>query len=265
MGFHGESAPDQGFLIFPYQFHYYSDIFDSNIVWLILTFELQNPVVMESFRNQLINLYSDAIEQLTLILQDYRESNTPRTNSRLIIKSASLINYLREYPQGGPKVTISQQSATRDTWTELINSIPEFLTRNSGTLQSVSNIAQASHMSESNLRAHFRQHFNISLGAYLKNYRSHQAILYLQNPNLSLTEIAFELGFTTLSAFSRIFQQFHQRIPTHLQQAIRSAKAVRYFEEFMTRFGFFIWHCWFLRIELLIRSTELTAEALSSQ
>ena len=197
--------PDQGFLIFPYQFHYYSDISESNIVWLLLTFELQNPVVMESFPNRIINLDAEAIEQLNLILQDYREPDTPRTNRRLIIKSAALINHLRERLQGGPKVAISQQSTARRASTELINSIQEFLTKNSDTLQSVSDIARALHMSESNLRAHFRQHFNISLGAYLKNYRAHQAILYLQNPNLSLTDIAFELGFTTLSAFSRFF------------------------------------------------------------
>ena len=147
--------PDQGFLIFPYQFHYYSDISKSNIVWLILTFELQNPVVMESFRNRLINLDSDAIEQLNLILQDYREPDTPRANRRLIIKSAALINHLRERLQGGPKVAISQQSTVRLASTELINLIQEFLTKNSDTLQSVSDIARALHMSESNLRAHF--------------------------------------------------------------------------------------------------------------
>ena len=54
-------GPDQGFLIFPYQFHYYSDLADPNIVWLILTFELENPVIMESFRNRIINVDSDDV------------------------------------------------------------------------------------------------------------------------------------------------------------------------------------------------------------
>jgi len=197
--------PDQGFLIFPYQFHYYSDLSDSNIVWLLLTFELQNPVVMESFRNRIINLDSESIEQLNLMIEDYRRPDTPRTNRRLILESAALINHLREQLQGGPKVELSQKTSARRASTELINSIQEYLAKHSDTLQSVSEIAHALHMSESNLRAHFRRHFNISLGAYLKNYRAHQAILFLQNPNLSLTDIAFELGFTTLSAFSRFF------------------------------------------------------------
>ncbi len=197
--------PDQGFLIFPYQFHYYSDIAEPNIVWLLLTFELQHPVVMESFRNRSIQLDPDTIEQLNLIIEDYRKPDTPRSNRRLILASAALINHLREQLQGGPRVALSQKSSTVRASTELINSIQEFLAKNPDTLQSVSEIARALHMSESNLRAHFRKHFNISLGAYLKNYRAHQAILYLQNPNLSLTDIAFELGFTTLSAFSRFF------------------------------------------------------------
>lgn len=197
--------PEQGFVIFPYQFHYYSELSDPNIVWLILTFELQNPVVMESFRNRIIDLDASTIEQLNEILEDYRGNNSPRTNRRLILKSAALINHLRESLRGGPKAEIASQGSAMQASTELINSIQEYLSKKSDSLQSVSEIAEALHMSESNLRAHFRRHFNISLGAYLKNYRAHQAILYLQNPNLSLTDIAFQLGFTTLSAFSRFF------------------------------------------------------------
>jgi len=197
--------PEQGFVIFPYQFHYYSDLADPNLIWLILTFELQTPVVMESFRNRVIDLDSSTIDQLNNLLEDYQGEDSPRTNRRLILKTASLINHLRERLLGGPKAEIASQGSAMQASTELINAIQEYLSQNSDSLQSVSEIAAALHMSESNLRAHFRRHFNISLGAYLKNYRAHQAILYLQNPTLSLTDIAFQLGFTTLSAFSRFF------------------------------------------------------------
>ena len=63
--------PEQGFVIFPYQFHYYSELSEPNIVWLILTFELQNPVVMDSFRNRIIDLDTSTIEQLNDILEHY--------------------------------------------------------------------------------------------------------------------------------------------------------------------------------------------------
>ncbi len=197
--------PEQGFLIFPYQFHYYSEMAKPNILWLILTFELQNPVIMESFRNRIITLDGDSMNQLNEIIEDYQQKDTPRANRRLILKSASLINQLRERLHGGPKAAIASQNSVKLAATGLINSIQRYLTDHSDSLQSVSEIAEALHMSESNLRAVFRQHFNISLGSYLKNYRAHQAILYMQNPSLSLTDIAFQLGFTTLSAFSRFF------------------------------------------------------------
>ena len=64
--------PEQGLVVFPYQFHYYSELSDPNIVWLILTFELQYPVVMESFRNRIIDLDTSTIEQLNDILEDYQ-------------------------------------------------------------------------------------------------------------------------------------------------------------------------------------------------
>lgn len=197
--------PEQGFLIFPYQFHYYSELAEPNLLWLILTFELPAPVVMESFRNRLIELDETSLSQLNEIVQDYRQESTLRSNRRLILKTADLINQLREDLAGGPKAAIASQAEPKRASTELINAIQGYLAENADSLQSVSEIAAALHMSESNLRAVFRRRFNISLGSYLKNYRAHQAILYMQNPNLSLTDIAFQLGFSTLSAFSRFF------------------------------------------------------------
>ena len=218
---------EQGFVIFPYQFHYYSELSDPNIVWLILTFELQNPVVIESFRNRIIDLDASTIEQLNDILEDYQGKDSPRTNRRLILKSAALINHLRESLHGGPKAEIASQGSAQQASTELINSIQKYLSQNSDSLQSVSEIAEALHMSESNLRAHFRRHFNISLGAYLKNYRAHQAILYLQNPNLSLTDIAFQLGFTTLSAFSRFFSNSIGESPRAYRKQLFKTEAIK--------------------------------------
>ena len=64
--------PEQGFVIFPYQFQYYSELSEPNIVWLILKFELQNTVVMDSFRNRIIDLDTSTIEQLNDILEHYQ-------------------------------------------------------------------------------------------------------------------------------------------------------------------------------------------------
>jgi AraC-like DNA-binding protein len=76
-------------------------------------------------------------------------------------------------------------------------------------------------MSESNLRAVFRQQFNISLGAYIKNFRAHQAIQLMQNPTISFTDIAFELGFTTLSSFSRFFTNTIGISPRKYRQSVK--------------------------------------------
>lgn len=217
-GIQWQLRPEQGFLIFPYQFHYYSELAEENILWLILTFELPDPVVMESFRNRIIALDESSMAHLNDIVEDYRQEGTLRSNRRLILKTAHLVNHLREGLKGGPKAAIANQTAPKRASTELINAIQSFLAERSDSLQSVSEIADALHMSESNLRAVFRHHFNISLGSYLKNYRAHQAILYMQNPNLSLTDIAFQLGFTTLSAFSRFFSNAIGESPRSYRQ-----------------------------------------------
>ena len=127
-----------------------------------------------------------------------------RYNRRLTLDSAMLINHLREKVRHEVSETM-QGGNIKGSSNALIRGIQDCLTSNPGTLQSVSDIARALNMSESNLRAVFRQQFNISLGAYIKNFRAHQAIQLMQNSSMSFTDIAFELGFTTLSSFSRFF------------------------------------------------------------
>ena len=127
-----------------------------------------------------------------------------RYNRRLTLDAAILINHLRE--QVRQEVPEAMEAGNvKGASNALIRGIQNCLSSNAGSLQSVSDIARDLNMSESNLRAVFRQQFNISLGAYIKNFRAHQAIQLMQNPRLSFTDIAFELGFTTLSSFSRFF------------------------------------------------------------
>jgi AraC-like DNA-binding protein len=223
-GIHWRLKPENALMVFPYQFHHFIDLADTNLVWLFITFELELPTAMQAFRHRILQMDTRCHELLARILHHYDEGGhvlnldssvkiqdmTPfaqeRANRRLTLDTALLINHLRE--QVKPDSVVEVPTGNVQTQSNaLIRSIQTELSSQSGALIGVSDLAGKLHMSESNLRAVFRQQFNISLGAYIKNFRAHQAIQLMQNANLSFTDIAFELGFTTLSSFSRFFTQ----------------------------------------------------------
>lgn len=61
--------------------------------------------------------------------------------------------------------------------------------------------------SESHLRARFREHTGLSLGGYLLHLRMLRAVEALRDPRRSITEIAFDLGYSSPGNFSRAFQR----------------------------------------------------------
>lgn len=203
-GIHWRLKPEHGLMVFPYQFHHFIDLADRNIVWLFITFELELPTAMQAFRHRVLKMDKRCHELLTRIIQHHETGSGERSNRRLTLDAALLINHLREQesPLEASKLSAGNAPAHSNA---LIRSIQTYLNLESGSLKRVSDTARTLHMSESNLRAVFRQQFNISIGAYIKNFRAHQAIQLMRNPNLSFTDIAFELGFTTLSSFSRFF------------------------------------------------------------
>ncbi|MCB1122065.1 MAG: helix-turn-helix transcriptional regulator [Verrucomicrobiae bacterium] len=203
-GIHWRIKPQNALLVFPYQFHHFIDLADSNLLWLFITFEMEVPTAMQAFRHRVLQMDARCHDLLARIIQHYESGIGERAKRRLTLDCALIINHLREQVHAEPGLPVREGDLDNPS-NRLIRSIQHHLSQHSDSLQSVADIARELNMSESNLRAVFRQQFNISLGAYIKNFRAHQAIQLMQNPNLTFTDIAFELGFTTLSSFSRFF------------------------------------------------------------
>ena len=206
-GIHWRLRLEEVLLIFPYQFHHFIDLADEEILWLFITFEMELPAVMEIFRHRIVKIDRRCRELLECIIDNYKSGSGEGANRRLTLDCAILINHLREKAKSASRERNSPVGNVDIHSNALVRAVQDYLAKHAGSLPGIRSLAAELNMSESNLRAVFRQRFNISLGAYVKNYRAHQAILLMHNPSLSLTEIAFELGFTTLSSFSRFFSK----------------------------------------------------------
>lgn len=68
-------------------------------------------------------------------------------------------------------------------------------------------LAKEAHMSEPKLRKLFKQTFGKNVFEYYQSMRMQEAARLLKEDHLSVSEVGYQLGFTNLSHFSRVFEQ----------------------------------------------------------
>ncbi len=71
----------------------------------------------------------------------------------------------------------------------------------------IAGLARAAGMSEPKMRKLFRQTFGKGVFEYFQSMRMQEAARLLKDKRLSVSEVGYQLGFTNLSHFSRVFEQ----------------------------------------------------------
>jgi len=70
----------------------------------------------------------------------------------------------------------------------------------------IKELAISAHMSSSKLKRMFRQIFGNSIFSYYQEFRMKEAARLLKEEKLSVSEVGYQLGFTNLSHFSKVFK-----------------------------------------------------------
>jgi AraC-like DNA-binding protein len=94
---------------------------------------------------------------------------------------------------------------------EKIYCVRETIIANLNTPPLLSNLARGICMSETKMKLLFRQIFGKSIYSYYQSARMEYASRLLKN--LSVFETGYELGFTNMSYFSKLFEKHHQLKP----------------------------------------------------
>jgi len=89
---------------------------------------------------------------------------------------------------------------------ETIYKIKERMLAHLGTPPVINELAMSANMSPSKLKRLFKQIFGNSIFGYYQEFRIKEAARLLKEKKLSVSEIGYELGFTNLSHFSRVFE-----------------------------------------------------------
>ncbi|MFT6406789.1 MAG: transcriptional regulator GlxA family with amidase domain [Arenicella sp.] len=77
-------------------------------------------------------------------------------------------------------------------------------------------------MSQRNFNRRFRDATNLSPLKYLQSRRLNQARELLQNTNLSISEIAYRVGYVDVSYFTKLFRQFSSTTPKEYRTTVRA-------------------------------------------
>jgi AraC-like DNA-binding protein len=72
----------------------------------------------------------------------------------------------------------------------------------------IASLAKEAHMSEPKMRKLFKQTFGKGVFDYYQSARMQEAAILLKEKRLSVSEAGYQLGFTNLSHFSRVFEQY---------------------------------------------------------
>src|SRR5213596_749842 len=84
---------------------------------------------------------------------------------------------------------------------------------------SLTKVAKFSNISGNHLSEKFKEVTGINFVGYISRIRVGKARDLLQNSNLRISEIAFAVGFQSLSQFNRVFKKLTRKSPTQFRTA----------------------------------------------
>jgi len=99
----------------------------------------------------------------------------------------------------------------------------KYIEEHSGEELSLPRVAKAVGMNANHLSESFKQVTGINFVEYVARARFNTACDLLRDPNLRISEIAFAVGFQSLSQFNRVFKKLSGKSPS----AYRAAHSTR--------------------------------------
>ena len=101
----------------------------------------------------------------------------------------------------------------------------KYIEEHSGEELSLPRVAKAVNTHPNYLSEKFKQVTGIKFVEYVARTRFNTACDLLRNGNLRVSEIAFAVGFQSLSQFNRVFKRFSGKSPTQYRTAAVGAPA----------------------------------------
>ena len=99
-----------------------------------------------------------------------------------------------------------------------------FIEEHSAEELSLTKVAKAVNISANHLSEKFKQVTGVNFVDYVARIRFEKACDLLLNSNLRISEIAFAVGFQSLSQFNRVFKKLTRQSPTQFRAPHQRSK-----------------------------------------
>lgn len=97
---------------------------------------------------------------------------------------------------------------------QIIRQVHDLLTQNLDKRYTIEELARKFHLNASTMKQAFKALYGQPIATYMKEYRIHKAMQLLQTTDLSIADIALQLGYRSQSRFSEAFKDIAHILPT---------------------------------------------------
>ncbi|MGJ8696931.1 MAG: AraC family transcriptional regulator [Verrucomicrobiaceae bacterium] len=189
-------------LLRPYTAHYYVDL-PEEFCWLYVTFELDRQL-----GDGVRTLSTEAFKGIERVLELYEAEDALGCSRELgdflkVIDSAKRKEVVQPVDEGN-----------------LIGRVKEYIMGHLDRDLGMAAISKEVGVSESYLRAQFREGAGVSLGNFVRSVRLVRATYLMQDDGLDLRKVALKSGFNSLTSFTRAFRRMYDITPSQFRQKI---------------------------------------------
>ncbi len=106
---------------------------------------------------------------------------------------------------------------------EAVSRARSYINQNYREVISLPEVARVVNMSANYFSEKFKQVTRLNFVEYVARTRIEKACNLLENPNLRISELAFDVGFQSLSQFNRMFKKITGQSPKQFRASLRAA------------------------------------------
>lgn len=200
------SVPENNaLLIFPHQFHNLARTNDENILWVIISFRIQDYQNIEKLRDTPVKLNDESLEWLESIITWANRANQNNNLATRITHMLPLILAEMTFLSASHKKS-SQGNFWNTAGQKLVSQAANFISKNILKAITINDLADHLNVSPSLIQKHFKKTLATSAASYIRSARILHSANILRNTNKTIGEISKEYNFGDPYSYSKTFK-----------------------------------------------------------
>ncbi len=207
--------------------HYFTVISEDGMKTLEIKFTCSDPELLDLI-STISTLFRDKNNMIfnrfsSIVMEGYRKlSSYKMKNNAMLVETIIDLSRLCMETQGSEVQNTEPQSSAVATDSAVLDSITEYIYSNLNRNFQIEEMASACGYKQDYIYRTVHKKMQMSVIQYINKIRFEQAKKLIQHSELSMTEIAWNLGFESLQYFSKFFKQHASMSPSEYSKRTRN-------------------------------------------